>query len=119
MDAKGTELIITTYRCEKSAPGVCTDNAKEFIEPMDCKRYHEDKSGPWYMFAPAMHEDNKCAERIGDFPFNGAVMKGEYLEQYMALGSGRYRIKMLFHKLGENREIINFRGCVELDFDVL
>jgi hypothetical protein len=85
---------------------------------MSCERYHNDQ-GPWTMFSSAMHVDNKCAENYGDFEFNGAVMKWSYLQKYLSAGPGRYRLRMLAHIVGENLELVNLRGCIELDFDVL
>jgi hypothetical protein len=133
------ELFISTYNCPKGAPSPCTDNEVVYKEAIDCERFHNDKTGPWYMFAPAIDQSDKCVEKKvrfssnechsdikipcnntqGIFDFNGAILKGEYLENYMALGEGRYRVKMLFHKLGEDMEIEHLRGCIELDFDIL
>jgi hypothetical protein len=49
-DHQETELVFTFYKCAKGATGVCTENPKEFIEAVDCKRFLNDATGPWHMF---------------------------------------------------------------------
>lgn len=118
-DHKQTELVMTFYKCPKDAVDVCKENAKEFVEDLDCVRFHNDATGPWHMFAPAMDIRNVCAESQGEYELNGARMEGRFLEKYMTVEEGHYRIKMLYHLPGESFDVKNLRGCVELDFDII
>lgn len=49
-DHKETELVLTFYKCPKGFVGICTENPKEVIEAVDCKRFLTDATGPWHMF---------------------------------------------------------------------
>lgn len=55
----------------------------------------------------------------GRYNLDAAVLKIKYLEQYIAMGLGTYRVRMLFHIPGTNMETLNVRGCCEMDFDVI
>lgn len=118
-DHKDTELIMTIFKCPKGTTGTCKENPKEFIEKIDCERFLNDQSGPWYMFAPAMDTKNICAETDGTFEFFRAHLSGKYLEKYMTVEEGSYRIRMLYHLPGESMDLKNLRGCIEIDFDVV
>lgn len=118
-DHKDTELVITFSKCPPGATGICTDNAKEFIEAVDCKRFHDDDTGPWHMFAPAIDKRNLCAELKGEFDITGAKMESRFFEKYMKIEEGHFRIRMLHHLPHESMDIKNLRGCIELDFDII
>ena len=90
-DHKPSEQILTIYKCAKGSSGFCTENPSEFIENLDCKRFHTDKTGPWYMYAPAMDKRNPCAETKGEYELVGAKIKSEYLVKYMKIEEGHYR----------------------------
>lgn len=91
----------------------------EVTEIMDCKRFVSDQTGPWYIFAPAMDPANVCAHIMGEYDFKGAHLNGKFIEKYMAIEKGHYRIKMLSHVKGENMDLNNLKGCFELDFDIV
>lgn len=65
------------------------------------------------MFAPAIDKRNLCAEIMGEYLINGAKLEGRFLEKYMKVEDGHYRIKMISHLKGENFDIPNLRGCLE------
>ncbi|ETN57832.1 antennae-specific protein [Anopheles darlingi] len=113
------ELIITTYKCEPQNSVICLDNAMEHIEPMHCDRFHSDDTGPWFMIAAAMSNGDRCGRVPGRYNLDAAVLKIKYLEQYIAMGPGTYRVRMLFHIPGTDMETLNVRGCCEMDFDVI
>lgn len=139
-DAKEqNELIITISKCISGEKNC--ELLNEFIVQMNCVDFHNPKkTGPWSMFSEAMDRNNKCAEIPvglnllllltssllmsnqkfqGEYDFSGALLKEHYLNDFLASGVGQYRIKMLFHKLGVNRDLPNLRGCIEMDFDLL
>ncbi|XP_040169012.1 uncharacterized protein LOC120903564 [Anopheles arabiensis] len=113
------ELIITTYQCEQQTAKICLDNPKEYIEPMHCDRFHSDDSGPWFFIASSMTNGDRCGRMTGRYNLDAAVLKIKYLEQYIAMGKGTYRVRMLFHIPGTNLDTLNVRGCCEMDFDVI
>uniref|UniRef100_A0A182JGG7 Antennae-specific protein n=1 Tax=Anopheles atroparvus TaxID=41427 RepID=A0A182JGG7_ANOAO len=115
----GWELIITSYNCDLQNSVICLDNPKEYIEPMHCDRFHSDDSGPWFMIADAMTNGDRCGRETGRFNLDAAVLKIKYLEQYLAMGKGTYRVRMLFHIPGTDLETLNMRGCCEMDFDII
>lgn len=117
-DHKDTELVITFFKCAVGATGTCSENPKTVIEKLDCQRFHNDQTGPWYMFAPAIDKRNMCVESKGQFDINGAKIEGRFFEKYMTVEVGHYRIKLLHHLPGETMDIKNLRGCIELDFDI-
>lgn len=88
---KDSELILAFFKCAPGSQGLCDQKMGETIENLDCKRFHSDKTGPWYMYAPAMDKKNPCAEIQGEFDLIGAQIKGEYLEKYMKVEEGHYR----------------------------
>lgn len=114
-----SELIMTFYKCPSGSKDLCKDNPREISEKMDCKRFLSDKSGPWYMFAPAMDPANVCARIMGEYEFKGAHLNEKFVENYMTVEEGHFRIRMLNHVQGKDMDIKNLRGCVELDFDIL
>lgn len=118
-DHKETELIMTFFKCPKGATGVCDQNPKEYIEKVNCPRFHKDDTGPWHMFAPAIDKRNLCAEIKGEYDINGAKIESRFFEKYMTIEEGHYRIKLIHHLPGENMDIKNLRGCIELDFDII
>ncbi|XP_052869104.1 uncharacterized protein LOC128274825 [Anopheles cruzii] len=113
------ELIITTYKCPLQNSVTCLENPREHIEPMHCDRFHSDDSGPWFMLASAMIDGDRCGRVTGRFNLDTAVMKIKYLDQYVAMGEGTYRVRMMFHIPGTSVETLNVRGCCEMDFDVI
>jgi hypothetical protein len=116
---KETELVMNIFRCEKGATGICGENLKEYIEAVDCKRFLNDATGPWHMFAPAIDKRNMCAEITGEYNIKGAKIEGRFFEKYMAIEEGHYRIKVVHHLPGENFDVKNLRACIEMDFDIL
>lgn len=70
------------------------------------------------MFAPAIDKRNPCAEIQGEYNIIGAKLEGRFLEKYMTVEEGHYRIRFLHHLPGENFDTKNLRGCIELDFDI-
>lgn len=118
-DHKETELIMTIFKCAKGSVGMCKDNPTEYIEDLSCERFQTDKTGPWYIFSPAMDKRNLCAELAGEFELNGAKFEAQYLEKYMTIEEGHYRIKALYHLPHETMDIRNLRGCIEVDFDII
>lgn len=86
-----TEVILTIFRCPKGATGICTENGVDYLEALDCHRFQNDKTGPWYMFAPAVDKTNPCGERMGQYEITGAKIDGQYLEKYMPVEEGHYR----------------------------
>ncbi|XP_070509032.1 uncharacterized protein [Chironomus tepperi] len=119
LDHIDIELVITFFKCPKGAVGPCKNVLKEYVESITCKRFLEDKSGPWYVFAPAMDTKNLCAKLVGTYQFTKAHLNGTYIENYMDIEEGHYRIRMLNHVPGRNMDIKNLRGCVEIDFDIV
>jgi hypothetical protein len=69
--------------------------------------------------APAIDKRNVCAEIKGEYNIKGAVLEGRFLEKYMTVEDGHYRIRFLHHLPGESMDVKNLRGCVELDFDIV
>jgi hypothetical protein len=55
----------------------------------------------------------------GEFALNSAQLKSSYVKGYSGMGVGRYRKKMLFHKKNTKMNVKNYRGCLELDFDIV
>lgn len=90
-DHKEPEVIITFYKCAKGSEGICTENPSEFIENVSCARLHSDKTGPWYMYAPAIDKRNPCVEVMGEYDLLGAKIEGQYIEKYMTVEEGHYR----------------------------
>uniref|UniRef100_A0A182PD11 Uncharacterized protein n=1 Tax=Anopheles epiroticus TaxID=199890 RepID=A0A182PD11_9DIPT len=113
------ELIITTYQCKHQTGEICLENPKEYTEPMHCDRFHSDDSGPWFFIANSMTNGDRCGRLTGRYNLDAAVLKIKYLEQYIAMGKGTYRVRMLFHIPGTNLDTLNVRGCCEMDFDVI
>jgi len=118
-DHKNTETIMTIYKCASDSVGICKENAKDFLENLDCIRFMTDDKAPWFMFAPAMPKENQCAESDGTYDLVGAKISAQYYEKYMTIEAGRYRIRMVAHLPGENMDVRNLRSCIELDFDIL
>lgn len=117
-DHKATELVLWFYKCPKGSTGFCDQNKAEFIEPMTCKRFLEDDSGPWHMFAPAIDKRNVCAEYQGQYSITNATIFTHHVEKYMKVEEGHYRIKSIYHLPGEDFSVKNLRGCIEIDFDI-
>lgn len=115
---KDTELVLWFFKCPKGSTGVCSENKKEFTENLNCKRFLEDDSGPWHMFAPAMDKRNVCAEAQGRYSITNATIFARHVEKYMKVEEGHYRIKTIYHLPGEDFSVRNLRGCIELDFDI-
>ncbi|XP_055597592.1 uncharacterized protein LOC129747407 [Uranotaenia lowii] len=113
------ELILTSFQCPLGTVGICSDNPQEFIEPMHCDRFHSDESGPWFMMANAMSNGDRCGRLEGKFNLDTAILKLSYLDKYIDMGKGSYRVRMLFHVPNTDRAIINMKGCCEMDFDVI
>lgn len=90
-DHKETEMIVTFFKCPPGAVGVCNEQLSEKIEALGCQRFRTDKTGPWYMFAPAIDKRNICAEVMGEFDITGATIEGQYVEKYMKVEEGHYR----------------------------
>lgn len=109
---------MTLYKCPPDTPGLCKENEKSFTEALTCNRFLTDSSGPWFMFAPAMDPKNVCAKAVGEYDFNGAHLNSTFVEKYMTVEEGRYRIRMITHVPGKDMDIKNLRSCVELDFDI-
>lgn len=116
---KETELALWFYKCAKGSTGICQENKMEYVEAVDCKRFLEDDSGPWHMFAPALDKSNVCAQYQGRYSITNATLYAKHLEKYMKIEEGHYRIKSMYHLPGEDFSIRNLRGCVEIDFDII
>lgn len=117
-DHKDTELVLSFFKCPKGATGPCAENQKDFVEQVDCKRFHSDDTGPWHMFSPAIDKRNPCAESMGKFDIIAAKIEARFFEKYMAIEEGHYRIKCIHHLPGETMDVKNLRGCIEIDFDI-
>ncbi|XP_039429784.1 uncharacterized protein LOC120413142 [Culex pipiens pallens] len=114
------ELILTSYKCPLGGGStICVDNPKEYVEEMHCDRFHADDSGPWFMLSSAMSNGDKCGRAEGHFNLDSAILKIKYLQAYTELGTGTYRIKMLFHVPHTDMAEKNVKGCCEMDFDVI
>jgi hypothetical protein len=118
-DHSDSELVMLFYSCPPGATGTCNENRKEFVEKLDCERFLSDSSGPWYAFAPAMDQRNVCATLTGTYDFYRAHVNGSFVEKYMDVKEGHYRIKAVHHIPGENMDTKNMRSCIEMDFDIL
>jgi hypothetical protein len=118
-DHKETELVITFFKCPKGSTGYCTEDGKDFVEAVDCKRFLKDATGPWHIFAPAVDKRNVCAETKGEFNIKGAKLEARFIEKYMVIEEGHYRIRFIHHLPHESMDIKNLRACVELDFDIV
>jgi hypothetical protein len=117
-DNEDSEFVMMFYKCPSGSTGLCKDNEKIYTENLDCKRFLTDPSGPWFMFAPAMDPANVCAKKAGDFDFNGAHLNATFVEKYMTVEEGHYRIRMINHVPGKDMDVKNLRACIELDFDI-
>lgn len=115
---KETELAMWFFKCPKGTTEICDEMKQEFIDPLSCKRFLNDDTGPWHMFAPAMDKRNVCAELTGTYSITNATMKAKYLEKYMTIVEGHYRIKAMHHVINEDFSVKNLRSCVEVDFDI-
>ena len=113
-DHEETEVIITFYKCLKGTTEICLENSVDFVEALDCKRFLKDDSGPWHMFAPAIDKRNVCAEIMGEYNIKGAKMEARFIEKYMKIEEGHYRIRFVHHLPGENMDLKNLRACVEV-----
>ncbi|XP_058446022.1 uncharacterized protein LOC131427114 [Malaya genurostris] len=113
------ELLLTTYKCPLGTDTVCLDNPQEYREILHCDRFHTDNTGPWYMFAIAMTNGDRCGQEKGTFNIDQSVLKLDYLHKYIEMGKGSYRLRMLFHE--HNTEIVekNIKTCIEMDFLVI
>jgi hypothetical protein len=114
-----SELIMTFYKCDKLTNGLCVENPRDFTENLTCMRFLTDKTGPWYIFAPSVDQMNICMQFEGTYEFKGAKIQGEFLQKYMEIEEGHYRIRLLNHLPHENMDLKNLCGCIELDFDIL
>lgn len=117
-DHSDGEFIMVFYKCASGSTGLCKDNEKIFTETLSCNRFLTDPTGPWFMFAPAMDPANVCARTAGEFDFNGAHLNATFVEKYMEVEEGHYRIRMITHIPGQNLDVKNLRACIELDFDI-
>lgn len=115
---KETELVMWFYKCPKDATGICDKNKVEFIENLTCKRFLTDDTGPWHMFAPAIDKRNICAELMGTYSITNAKVESRFLDKYMTIEDGHYRIKTMHHVIGEDFNAKNLRSCIEVDFDI-
>lgn len=134
---------MTINKCARGTTGLCRENEQKFIEPMHCKRFNDDKDGPWYMISQAVEHDTCGAVTVkiicyfhngiqslnynnsqGKYNLSGAKMRPEYLDPFIApvdSQMSRYRIEMLFHKPGASveSERKHVRGCVDLEFELV
>lgn len=55
---------MTLFQCSTTGAmnQSCNDNARKYVEPLHCDRFHGDQSGPWYMLAKAMR-GSRCGEK--------------------------------------------------------
>ncbi|XP_055597591.1 uncharacterized protein LOC129747406 [Uranotaenia lowii] len=113
------ELVLTSYQCPLGVTELCKDNPQEFVESMHCDRLHSDDSGPWHMLTSAMTNGDRCGRVQGHFNIDAAVLKIKYLDKYIEMGKGSYRVRMLFHVANTDMSTKNMKGCCEMDFDVI
>lgn len=118
-DHVDSEFIMMFYKCPSGSTEICKDNEKIFTENLTCNRFLTDPTGPWFMFAPAMDPSNVCAKVTGEYDFNGAHLNSTFIEKYMTVEEGHYRIRMINHIPGQNMDVKNLRACIELDFDII
>lgn len=117
IDERDMELVIQIFTCPPETEGTCDQNVKTYIEQLHCDRFKEDSSGPWYMISTAM-SGSKCGEKLGNFELNSAQLRKEYLSNYLDPNpaNSKMRLRMMFHKKGEDPKDYHVRGCLSVEF---